>query len=250
VTRCYRVAQKILRVLIVTPRLTKNSVQGNIRHPDIISRILGILKSVLPGGSTITSDIVDYIALSEDDSDAIFKDSKILIQCDPQQSMSDNNQKNALVRIYVNGDALNDITWQPLPNQVPQPAKRDGLCTDVQQPPTPTTFSASSVSVQRSSAISSSLSSRDSAESTPSTPPTTTSQGIMTITPAPVSMSYGLVFGEDCIKETTVTTDPRVLYSYCVSYSVTYSSITFWPTTSSASPPAAGLASYHASLSA
>jgi hypothetical protein len=177
--------------------------------------------------------------LSEDDPDATFKDGTILIQYDPQQSMSDNNQKNALVRIYVNRVVLDDITWQPLPNQVPQAAKRDGLCTDGQQPPTPTAFSTSSVPVQRSSAISSSLSSGDPAESTPSTP-TTTSQGIMTITPAPVSMSYGLVFGEDCIEETTVTTDPRVLYSYCVSYSVTYSSITSWPATSSASPPGSG----------
>jgi len=44
----------------------------------------------------------------------------VLVQYDPQQMSTGADKATALVRIYVDGVTSPDMTWDPLPNQIPQ----------------------------------------------------------------------------------------------------------------------------------
>jgi hypothetical protein len=70
------------------------------------------------------------------------RDGTILLQYDPQQNTAGTTQ--ALVRMYVNGNRLEGIIWDPLPGQLPPPGKRhvgpEPGCT-----PVPTTMITATV---------------------------------------------------------------------------------------------------------
>ena len=133
----------------------------------------------------------------------------------------------------VDGNAL--LTWpaNPDPAQTIAIQKRDAASQ---------TAAVCNLSLPSSDSGSNSASkarSTPSVQSNPSAPPTTTSQALATtpvVTPAPVSMSYGIIYAGGCVQEiaTTIGTDAQ---SYCGSVSITFSSLTSWPVTSSASLP-------------
>jgi hypothetical protein len=101
-----------------------------------VSRIIGIVNAAFPSSSnspSIGAEIADYIPVPI----VRKRDGTIIIQYDPQQNTAGTTQ--ALVRMYVNGERLSDITWDPLPNQHPLLGKRQ-VGTDPECTPVPTTM--------------------------------------------------------------------------------------------------------------
>lgn len=181
------------------------------------------MQKLLRVDNSIPIFTTDYVALGPKVPNREFRFGTVLIQYDPQQSPAGADQTTALVRVYVDGIAFPDMTWNPLPNQVPQIGQaagqaakrdleqRDGGCTVSEPSPTPTTLSTSTI------------------------PATESSQA--TITSPSVPMSYGIVFGTDCLQTTTVTSGLTSPVQYCESLSFTYSSWTSWATTTTPTNP-------------
>ena len=151
----------------------------------------------------------------------------VLVQYDPQQMSAGTDQAKALVRIYVDGVAGPDMTWDPLPNQKPQSGQ------------------AAAQVGQRD------LEERenDCTNGTTSRPSTTLLTTIMPAkTPVPststlssVPMSYGVLWGATCLQATTLTGIATTPQEYCTNYSFTYTNWTSWPATGTPAEPGNGL---------
>lgn len=188
----------------------------------------------------------------------------VLIQYDPQQVSTVTGQTAALVRVYVDGNVFPDLTWDPLPNQIPRkrsidPAagqvaqrdieERDSDCAVSQQPPPLTTLLTSTIPATGSppgleppSADASSVSSSSSSSAAPtsSQQQSAISASQIITTPPPVPMSYGVLWGITCNQTSTLTGGFSPL-TECENYSGTYTAWTSWPATATPANPGNGL---------
>ena len=125
---------------------------GDFKTSDIVARIISLTRRLIHDNQGFPLQVVDYVAVDEEDDNKRTRDGTVLIQYDPQQQINPSSTR-ALVRIYLDGRVLPDITWDPLPNQLPGGGnrKRDLIDRDVpftgpQQSPLPTTFQTSLIS--------------------------------------------------------------------------------------------------------
>lgn len=247
----------ILGIFIVTPKLKSDSANGVQRYPDQVGAIQDKIKNLLRihTGDLIPLHTVTYKPILQDDRDWEFRFGTVLVQYDPQQLSTVTGQTTALVRIYIDGAAFPDMTWDLSPNQKPRKRSIDPIagqvvqrdleesdtsdCSPSQQSPLPTTLLTSTTSAKEPgqeaspSVNTSSVSSPSSLLAAPTSPQTIT-------TPPPIPMSYGVIIATTCLQTTTFTEDSTSISQYCGSISDTETSWTSWPVTAIPGTPGIG----------
>lgn len=91
-----------------------------MRYPSRVATVTQTLRQLLPGGSTLQINVEEYHPMESNNANFDeFLTGSFLIQFDPQQRIQGSTNHQALVRVYIEGKAIPDLTWTPLPNQIP-----------------------------------------------------------------------------------------------------------------------------------
>lgn len=82
---------------------------------------LGIIQDLYT--ARLPVEVFDYVPIPPNDPQRRFRHGTVLFQYDPQEEVPGTNEKIALVRMYLDSQPLDDVTWEPLAHQIPPPKK-------------------------------------------------------------------------------------------------------------------------------